>query len=598
MPTMSSQTSLSKNGRPAPVTWMSLPHKSQLFILAICRLSEPLSNTCLLPYLYYLIRSLQTGPSTPASISRQAGLLVSLFALAQFATSIPWAYIANRWGRKPTIVIGIVLSIISNVGFGFSTTVPAVMFWRVLAGVGNGNIAIMRVMTAEIVKERKYQSRAFLLLPLIFNSGVVLGLAIGGCLAQPVIHIPSLFGPKGLLNLEHDPEGVAWMRAYPFALPTLFNAGALCCSLFFAVFGLKETMPGAEDRKDYGLMVGDVMRRSFRRIFRFKRAEGYMAVFEEEETLLSTPSTPFLSTPPTPTQQAKPKLSITSRAIYTHEVLVTIVSFALLPLHNSAFMQLFPVFLSTPPSPTISTSAFSFNGGLGLRSPTIGLFLSAFGIFGILIQLLIYPSLQAWLGTLRSYRVALAIFPLAYVLAPYLALLPASTTTSTLTVLRGVCIAGILFLQVTARTFGIPSSVILLTNSAPTPLALGAVHGVGNMLSSLSRAVGPAIGGVIFGWGMEHGVIGTVWWTYLTIISVAGLCWSWMLAEGERPTEKSVVMREEVELELKEQYSPLVTVKEEEDVDSGIGSGSDSGEFNDNDRRFNGEKGGVRLVDR
>lgn len=152
-------------------------------------------------------------------------------------------------------------------------------------------------------------------------------------------------------------------------------------------------------------------------------------------------------------------------------------------------------------------------------------------------------------------------------------------------------------MQVTARTFGIPSSVILLTNSAPTPLALGAVHGVGNMLSSLSRAVGPAIGGVIFGWGMDHGIVGTVWWTYLSIISIMGLVWSWTLTEGEHPAAKPAPSPPaDAEFELKEQYSPLVRVKEEEDVDSGIGSGSESGD-NDNDRSGK-EKGRAGVIDR
>jgi MFS family permease len=531
-----------QGGKPEVVTWMSLPHKPQLFILAICRLSEPLSNTCLLPYLYYLIRSLQTAPNTsPASISRQAGLLVSLFAFSQFATSVPWASVANRLGRKPSIIIGLTLSIISNIGFGFSTSIPAVMCWRVLAGIGNGNTGVMRTMTAEIVKERKYQSRAFLLLPLVFNSGVVLGLALGGCLADPIVNLPWLFGPTGVWNFEKDPEGVAWMRAYPFALPTLFNAAVLLVSLFFAVFFLKETMPGKTDHKDYGILAGEAMNSLFRRIFYKESSSGYSTLQEEDfgiEILNQleppTPKAPRITVQPlSRAGPSKPKLSITSRAIYTREVLVTIVSFGLLPFHNAAFMQVFPVFLSTPYFKNDSPTALKFNGGLGLSSPTIGLFLSAFGIFGILIQLCIYPSLQAWLGTLRSYRVALSVFPLAYILAPYLCLIPETNVA-----LQSLGIVCILFLQVTARTFGIPSSVILLTNSAPTPLALGAVHGVGNMVSSLARAVGPLIGGVIFGFGHDIGVVGTVWWGYLMVISVLGLGWSWMLKEGERPREK------------------------------------------------------------
>ncbi|PBP23158.1 major facilitator superfamily transporter [Diplocarpon rosae] len=498
MSSPSARTGAAKEPEP-PVTWMSLPHKPQLLILALCRLSEPLSNTCLLPYLYYLVRSLQTGDTTsPASISRQAGLLVALFALAQFATSVPWASFANRYGRNPTIMIGLVLSIVSNVGFGFSTTVPAVMCWRVLAGIGNGNIGVMRTMTAEIVVERKYQSRAFLLLPLVFNSGVVIGLALGGCLADPIVNLPWFFGPSGVWNFAGDPTGVAWMRAFPFALPTMCNAGALVGSLCLAVLGLKETMPGLANKKDRGISAGAAISRFFSRVVlrRRRASSGYMAVGGQDQTDsdadlmdMRSPSreasqAPLLEIKTLP--PPRPKLSMTDPAIWTREVLFTITSFGLLPLHNSAFMQVFP----------------------------------------------------AWLGTLRSYRVALAMFPFAYLLAPYLCLISKSHP-----IFQSVSIAFILFMQVTARTFAMPSSVILLTNSAPSPLALGAVHGVGNMLSSLSRAVGPALGGVIFGWGVDKDVVGLVWWSYLFTVSAAGLAWSWMLKEGERPNMMS--MKEE-----------------------------------------------------
>jgi MFS family permease len=514
-----------------PVTWMSLPHKPQLFILALCRLSEPLSNTCLLPYLYYLIRSLQSS-STSGSISRQGGLLVALFALSQFATSMPWAWIANHWGRKPSIVIGLSLSIISNLGFGFSRSIPAAMCWRVVAGIGNGNIGVMRTMTAEIVKEKKYQGRAFLLLPLVFNSGMVIGLALGGCLADPIINLPWLFGPEGWLNLAHDPEGVAWMREYPYALPTIFNAGVLTCGLLLAVCGLRDTMPGKTERKDYGLILGRKVRLVFKGIFSRIRTSGYMAVqaydqdgMEHELLEHRLPKPPQ----PAPGNSAAGNSPIPPKSICTREVLYTLLSVALLPLHNAAFMQVFPVFLSTPSSNSAITSLIKFNGGLSLPSSTIGLFLSAFGIFGILIQLFIYPRLQAAFGTLWNYRLALSVFPIAYILAPYLVLIP----TSWHFVFQAIGIAFILFLQVGARTFAIPSSVILLTNSAPTPRALSTIHGAGNMLSSLSRAVGPALGGVIYAWGVEREIVGVVWWGYLTVIAVLGLGWSWSLKEGE-----------------------------------------------------------------
>lgn len=141
----------------------------------------------------------------------------------------------------------------------------------------------------------------------------------------------------------------------------MFNAAALCGSLFLAVFGLKETMPGSENKKDYGIIAGKAMKRALRRAIG-RTSEGYTAVDEEESQRYTDVDADLMDmrTPKTPSfpavlevktlPAARPKLSITSRAIYTREVLVTIASFALLPLHNSAFMQIFPVFLSTPPS--------------------------------------------------------------------------------------------------------------------------------------------------------------------------------------------------------------------------------------------------------
>ncbi|KAH8819087.1 major facilitator superfamily domain-containing protein [Xylogone sp. PMI_703] len=528
-------------GKPEVVSWMSLPNKTQLFILAICRLSEPLCNTCLLPYLYYLVRSLQpSSTSAPeqnngrsSSMSRQAGLLVAMFALSQFATSMPWAHVAEKWGRKTSILIGLALSIVSSIGFGFSKTIPALLFWRILAGIGNGNIGVMRTMTAEIVKERKYQSRAFLLLPLVFNAGNTLGLALGGFLAQPVKNLSWLFGPTGILNFAGGKDGVAWMVEYPFALPTIFNAWVLFCSFLLAFFGLKETLAQKAGRRDPGIEAGRVLKAIFDRIFR-RRSSGYSALNADDtdETSFnlalqdasgssSSPEPPK----PRPGGPGRPpkRLSITDRSIYTREVVYTIILFALLPLHNAAFMQLFPVLLSMPSSSaTDERSIFHFTGGLGLPSPTIGVFLSVFQVYGILIQLFIFPSLQARFGTLWTHRIAIAFFPLCYIFAPYLSFLPGDHT-----FIRNVCVGLILWLQVTGRTFGIPSSVILLTNAAPGPQALGAVHGVGNMMNALARAIGPIAGGIIFGAGIDNGVLGTVWWGYLLVVVIVELAWSW-----------------------------------------------------------------------
>src|SRR5947208_8737088 len=93
------------------VGWRDLPNKDQLFLLALCRLSEPLSNTCLLPYIFYLMRSvLAAGDDSAGRISRLSGVLVAAFPLAQCATSMLWARFADSLGRRPAVVGALLVS--------------------------------------------------------------------------------------------------------------------------------------------------------------------------------------------------------------------------------------------------------------------------------------------------------------------------------------------------------------------------------------------------------------------------------------------------------------------------------------------------------
>ncbi|KAI1204326.1 MFS general substrate transporter [Annulohypoxylon truncatum] len=520
------------------VRWRDLPNKDQLFILSLCRLSEPLSNVCLLPYIFYLVRSVLPPTSTPsdgdevpeaaeataARISEFSGLLIASFPLAQFLVSLPWGKLSDKHGRRLSIVAGLAVSVLANVGFGFSRSFGALLFWRILAGFANGNVGIMRTVTAEVVRERRYQTKAFLLLPLVFNAGMVASLALGGCLAEPVVNMPWLFGPGGVLNTSRNPDGVAWALEFPYALPALLNAVVLGASLILAVAGLKETLPGKEGQSDVGLKAGAAITRWVEHILR--RRQQYIRIDSGEDTFLGQVRPDFEKPRPEATSVGRQELPF--RNIWTRKVLCALVSFGLLPLHNSAFMHIFPVYLSSPPADNGEASFFAFAGGLGLRSSTIGMWLSTFGICGILLQLLIYPRLQTRIGTRGVFRIALVLFPITYAAAPYLSLLAGEDDGA----LRWVFLGLVVCSQIMARTMAIPSTVILLTEAAPSKTVLGTVHGAGNMLASLARTVGPAVGGYVFALGVQEGIIGLVWWLYLVAIALCALGWSYLM-EGD-----------------------------------------------------------------
>ena len=161
-----------KYNKEKSVRWRDLPRKSQLAMIVLARLSEPLTQTSLQAYMFYQIRSFDPSLQDSA-IASQVGILQGCFTFAQFMTGIFWGRVSDSlWGgRKRVLLVGLLGTAISSIGFGFSRSFYSAIFWRTLGGVLNGNTGVIRTMVSEIVKEKKYQSRAFLLIPMCFNVG-------------------------------------------------------------------------------------------------------------------------------------------------------------------------------------------------------------------------------------------------------------------------------------------------------------------------------------------------------------------------------------------------------------------------------------------
>lgn len=399
-------------------TWRNLPKKKQIFLIALCRLSTPLSNACLIPYLYFLVKSIISDPehtTAPQQISRLTGFLIAAFPIGQMMTSMLWGRLSDVYGRRPAVLVGLTISVVANLAFGFSRTIGMLVFWRIVAGMGNGIVGVMRTMTAEIVKDRKHQPRAFLAPPVVFNTGRVIALAVGGCLADPADNLPYLFGPRGIFNTSNDPSGVLWTLRYPYALPAIFNGVVITICLLVATLWLEESMV-EEAYQNHDKHAHIAIINFFKSRISRRSSTKYAMIgdgdpkFEEhEKSSMSLHAMKSDKSPP--------------RKIWSKALCKVLVAFALLPLHNATFLHIFPILLSMPTVHDQKLNIFRFQGGLGLASPTIGLYLALFGIAGIVIQLFVYPRIHQRIGTLGVFRLAHVIFPIAYILAPYLALL-------------------------------------------------------------------------------------------------------------------------------------------------------------------------------
>lgn len=339
-----------------------------------------------------------------------------------------------------------------------------------------------------------------------------------------------------------------WMIHWPYALPNLVSAIFLLISSLSVILFLEETSELCKHKTDPGLRLG---RRIRRYIFRQNVSidEGYTAVPTDEDVepaTLELQPTPTSARPDTPAQLYKEgqllRRKLPLRRIWTRNVMVTLLSHGLLALHVGTFGSLWFIYLSAPrfdpadphPPGFHPHGLVHFTGGMALPPPRIGLALAILGIIGITLQLFLYPRLSHRLGTTLSYRIFLALFPLTYVLVPFLSIIPSNSKppAGVSGALVWIAITIVLFIQVLARTFALPCTTILINNCCPHPSVLGTVHGLGQSVSSLTRTFGPIVFGWIFGKGLDLGIVGLSWWI-LACVAVVGSMVAQFVREGD-----------------------------------------------------------------
>lgn len=165
---------------------------------------------------------------TSNNVAKWAGAASAAFFLSQAATGVLWGRAADRWGRKPTILVGVICAMFSSLMFGFSNSLAMAIVARSLAGMANGNVGTYRTAVAEMVSEKELQPLAFSIMPMVYTMGSIFGPSIGGALANPAALYPKTFGNS------------AFFKKYPYALPNMtigvfFMISVITVTLFLKV---------------------------------------------------------------------------------------------------------------------------------------------------------------------------------------------------------------------------------------------------------------------------------------------------------------------------------------------------------------------------
>ncbi|KAM3425179.1 hypothetical protein BST61_g7138 [Cercospora zeina] len=513
-------------------TWANLPNKGQLAILAASRFVDFFQMAALQTFMVHQLKSFDPELSDVV-ISHQAGVLQGAFTAAQIVTSIFWGRAADQpnMGRKTVLLTGLIGTGFGCIGVGFSTTYGQAVMWRFMSGAINGTVGSARTMVAEITP-KPWHPRAFLLLPAAFNVANVAGPILAGLLVDPVVNLPGLFGKGSTFGGD---VGVTWMKTHPYAAANLMSTVLLFMEAILVHYHLEETLPGKRsDVEPFDPIA--VVRKIYDQVVLMK-SRGLQALQEtQRESLLfgrdrSSIEMDRLSSAGNK-EGTRPIQRLLFRRIWTSNVLWTLLSIAIFDFHMGAFANLWILFLATPrefvphsvgqDEPLHPRSAFKFAAGLAFPPPTIGFAMSIIGFIGVALQFLLYPWANGKFGLMRCFRMSLFLFPMAYYLAPYLALLPSTSAppqaASGAIIWLGISL--VIFLQVAARTFALPASIILLNNSSPHPSVLATIHGIGNACSATFRTIGPILAGYWYGIWTERGIVGMAWWMVATVAAV------------------------------------------------------------------------------
>jgi MFS family permease len=106
------------------------------------------------------------------------GLLVSAFSVAQLAVAPLWGRLSDRYGRRPAILAGLLLTSGAYVIFAFAGSVLVLLLSRLLQGLGGGTIGVVQAYVADASSPEE-RTKSLGWLSAVTSLGAVAGPAFG-----------------------------------------------------------------------------------------------------------------------------------------------------------------------------------------------------------------------------------------------------------------------------------------------------------------------------------------------------------------------------------------------------------------------------------
>ncbi len=126
------------------------------------------------------------------------GIALGAYGLTQAVLQIPFGWLSDRWGRKPTIYLGLLLFALGSVVAASATSIGWVIAGRVLQGAGAISAAVI-ALASDLTRD-EVRTKAMAIIGITIGVTFALSMVLGPVLGR-WIGVPGIFALSGVLAL-------------------------------------------------------------------------------------------------------------------------------------------------------------------------------------------------------------------------------------------------------------------------------------------------------------------------------------------------------------------------------------------------------------
>jgi multidrug resistance protein len=158
--------------------------RGKLTVLMITAFVDMLGLAMIIPLLPFYATKLGASATI-------VGILIAAFSIAQLASAPLWGKFSDRYGRRPALLAGLLVSAVAYVIFAYASTLWLLLLSRIVQGLGGGTIGVVQAYVAD-ASDPNDRAKSLGWLSAATSLGAVVGPAIGSVLIHWGRHAPGI----------------------------------------------------------------------------------------------------------------------------------------------------------------------------------------------------------------------------------------------------------------------------------------------------------------------------------------------------------------------------------------------------------------------